>query len=823
MMVGLGSRLVLIIASVLLFLTISAGVIIDRQLTQAIHEEAVHQVEANAQVLSVALQAMMLGGQATQVRDWLKKMEQQQAVIEAHIFNVDGAEAFTDLNTIAAVNSFLGEPRFSRAQVKSHLSPVQANPDFDAALEGRTGVSRTGSGTFTVYMPIVTQVVCQECHGYASKPILGVMRIVQSSAVIDRRIHSMRERLWLFAIVLVTVITLVLWVLLGRYVLRPVFHLQSAIMRVGEGDRQARLPVLRNDELGGVSRVFNTMQVKLQASEEHARAVTDNVADGIVVADEHGIIESINPAITHIFGYSKEELVGQSINQLMPESYHDRHIGHVEQYKSTGSTKLMGQRRELTGIRVDGADIPIDITLSEMKRDGRLRFIAIIRDRSEQKRQIDILEHQALHDGLTGLPNRNLLMDRIELALRTAQREERPLALLIADLDRFKEINDTLGHLVGDQVLIQVAEHLQQVVRQSDTVARLGGDEFALLLPTAACEDALNICRKLVARLEQPIEMQGQTFSIGISIGVAMFPDHGVDVTTLMQRADVAMYAAKRTHSGFIVYDPDQDEHSLESLSLVNDLRTAIEQDQLVLYYQPVIDLRTHTVSGVEALIRWQHPRHGLLQPDDFIPLAERTGLIRPLTAWVLDSAAAQTQQWAQQGIELRVAVNLSAHNLHDANFQDQFIKLIDKDRPALPRLRLEITESTIMSGSQRVLETMNQLSARGVRISIDDFGTGYSSLMYLKRLPVDELKIDRSFVTHMVVDENDTVIVRSTIDMAHNMGLKVVAEGVEDEATYQLLTRLHCDLVQGFHISHPLSAAELMKWMQRSRWQLPG
>ena len=823
MMVGLGTRLGLIISSVLFFLAVCAGIFIDRQLTRTIHEEGIAQIEAHAQILSVTLQTMMLGGQAIQVGDWIKKSGQQQAVIDARIFRIDGKEAFIDTQTISSVNAYLKQQRFFRKAVNPAKLLVEDNHQFKKALGGELVSSRSGVGTFTVYLPIKNQAACQSCHGYDNHQLLGIMKIVKSTSIIDRRIRNMREGLWLIAIVLVVVMVVVLWLLLRLYVLNPILRLRYAITRVGEGDRQALLPVLRNDELGDLSRVFNNMQAKLQVSEEQARAVTDNVADGIVISDEAGIIESINPAVTDIFGFTKEELLGRSVNKLMPTPYHESHENYIEEYKITQQPRLMGRRRELTGLRADGTEVPIDITLSEMKSGNGLRFIAIIRDRSEQKRQIDILEHQALHDGLTGLPNRNLLMDRIEQALRTAQRQDKPMALLIADLDRFKEINDTLGHLVGDQVLIQVAEHLQQVVRHSDTVARLGGDEFALLLPTAACEDATKVCRKLLSRLDSPIEMHGQTFVIGISIGIAMFPEHGADVTTLMQRADVAMYAAKHSHSGFMVYSPDQNQHSVETLSLENELRTGVEQDQLLLCYQPVVDLRTHTLSGVEALVRWQHPRLGLLQPDDFIPLAERTGLIRPLTAWVLNTAAEQTKEWAKQGLELRVAVNLSAHNLHDIYFQDKFLEIIDQDRLQVPRLRLEITETAIMSGSTRALETLNQLSARGIRISIDDFGTGYSSLMYLKRLPVDEIKIDRSFVTHMVVDENDMVIVRSTIDLAHNMGLKVVAEGVEDEATYQMLNRLHCDLVQGFHISQPLTEKELIKWMQQSRWQLPG
>lgn len=822
MALSLGTRLVLIISLVLSILMISAGVIIDRQLTRAIYADGLQMAETQAQLTSVTLRTLMLSGQATQVRNWIQRMQKQQDVIDVYILRNDGTEAFTDTRTIAAINNYLGEQRFSRAPVAPTHPAIEINKQFNQALTGDVVSRRSKAGYLTVYMPLKIDKTCSGCHGYQDSPQLGILKIVQSTSGVDKRIARMRQGLWTIAIALVVILGGVLWATVRFNVLRPVLRLRDALVKVGAGDRKARLPVQRNDELGEVSRFFNRMQVQLQASEGRAKAVTDNVADGIVISDEFGRIVFVNPALTRIFGYPPEELVGQSVNMLMPSPYRERHDEYVEQYMRTRDSRLMGRSRELVGMHEDGREIPIDVTLSSMIEDGQLLFIAIMRDRSERKRQMDALQHQALHDALTGLPNRTLLVDRVEQALRTAQRQERPLALLLADLDRFKEINDTLGHFNGDRVLVQVAELLQQVVRSSDTVARLGGDEFAVLLPTAGYNDATKICRKLLERLEKPVEIEGHTFVVGVSVGVAMFPDHGADVTTLLQRADVAMYAAKRSHSGFKLYDPEQNQHSLETISMVGELRLALEQDQLFLCYQPVIDLRTHTISGVEALIRWNHPRLGILQPDEFIPLAEQTGLIRPLTAWVLETASKQTRQWAEEGLELRIAVNLSAHNLHDVHFQDRFLEIIDHDRLQIPRLRLEITETTIMSGSPHAMEILNQLSARGVRISIDDFGTGYSSLIYLKRLPVDEIKIDRSFVTHMTVDENDTVIVRSTIDLAHNMGLKVVAEGVEDEATYQLLGQMHCDLVQGFHISHPLPARELVDWLRQSRWQLP-
>lgn len=444
-----------------------------------------------------------------------------------------------------------------------------------------------------------------------------------------------------------------------------------------------------------------------------------------------------------------------------------------------------------------------------------------LQDRIEKSfsRAHDALEFQAMHDALTGLPNRTLLMDRLAQAIRTAQRGRHSLALMLADLDHFKEINDTLGHPVGDAVLQQAAERMRHVVRDSDTVARLGGDEFAFLLPTANDAQARRIAIKLLRAFEAPFVVDGHSLTVGASIGISVFPQHGADGSTLLRRADVAMYEAKRGHRGQALYEREYDLHSARQLAFRNELRTAIAGNQLLLCFQPVLDLASNEVSGVEALVRWRHPRRGVLYPDDFIPLAERTGLIRDLTLWVISSAVEHCHAWSSLGLELRVAVNLSAHNLHDAELPrivDRILAGDGRERSSAPvKLRFEITETAVMPGPSQAFEVLNRLSAQGVRISIDDFGTGYSSLAYLKRLPVDELKIDRSFVTSMVHDSDDAVIVRSTIDLAHNIGLRVVAEGVEDEATRELLAAMHCDAVQGYHIGRPMEARELVTWLR--------
>jgi diguanylate cyclase (GGDEF)-like protein len=426
-------------------------------------------------------------------------------------------------------------------------------------------------------------------------------------------------------------------------------------------------------------------------------------------------------------------------------------------------------------------------------------------------------QHQALHDGLTGLPNRTLLRDRTGQAIRQADRELSPAALLLIDLDRFKEINDTLGHHYGDQLLIQVGERLQTVLREVDTVARLGGDEFAVLLPKiATAEGAIVVANKLHAALEEPFPIDKLTLDVEASIGLALYPDHGNDPDELLQRADIAMYAAKDTHTELVLFDAKLDQHSPRRLALLGELRRAIEHQQLVLHYQPIIDAQTSNVLGVEALVRWQHPEHGLLPPSEFIPLAERTGLITPLTHYVLKAALQQCRHWSQAGHELAVAVNVSARRLLDLTFPDEVAGLLATWEVPPRLLVVEITESTIMADPAHALEVLGRLDRIGVQVAIDDFGTGYSSMANLKSLPVHELKIDRSFVTHMTSNTSDAVIVQSTIDLGRNLGLRVVAEGVEDAVTWQELDELGCHAIQGYYVSRPIPAEDLTGWLEQ-------
>ncbi len=444
-----------------------------------------------------------------------------------------------------------------------------------------------------------------------------------------------------------------------------------------------------------------------------------------------------------------------------------------------------------------------------------LFLIVMTEDITARKKQEIALEHQALHDGLTDLPNRTLLFDRLQQAILASKREHHPLALLMMDLDRFKEINDTFGHHGGDDVLRHVAARLKSQLRESDTVARLGGDEFAIILPGVQDEAAAGLtASRILQALQEPLMIEGEQLEIRASIGIVLFPRHAEDADTLVRRGDAAMYEAKRAGAGTAFYTLEHDVDS-SSLTLTFELRRAIEESALILHYQPVLRCGTGEVVGVEALVRWPHARHGLLAPDRFIPLAEQSRLIRPLGRRVLEAAVQQQDRWWREGITLRMAVNLSIRNLQDPELVPCVTRVLNTYSVPPDWLTLEITESTLMADTEETLKALAPLKAMGVRVSIDDFGTGFSSLTNLKRLPIDELKIDKTFVTEMPSKKKDGLIVRSTIDLAHALGLVAVAEGVEDGSAWDMLAAQGCDLAQGYYLCRPLPAMELVRWYQ--------
>ena len=432
------------------------------------------------------------------------------------------------------------------------------------------------------------------------------------------------------------------------------------------------------------------------------------------------------------------------------------------------------------------------------------------------------MRHQALHDALTNLPNRILLDDRLQQAILVGQRENKMLALIMIDLDQFKAINDTLGHHAGDLVLQQTATRLQHALRGSDTIARLGGDEFAILLTSVSDRaGVVTTAQRILEVIGQPLTIEDRTLRVAASLGIVLCPEHGDDPGQLLRRSDVAMYSAKRAKTGFAIYDVEQDLENTKQLSLQSDLRVALDEDQLVLYYQPKIDLKTDRVCGVEALVRWQHPKNGLIFPDEFIRVAEQNGLIKPLTRAVLRIALQQLVDWQQNGLALPIAINISAVNLQDPTFPHQVAEIM-RDYPVAPALlEMEITETALMADPLCAIETIMKLRDIGIVVSIDDFGTGYSSMAYLKKLLVGKIKVDKSFVMEIIKNENDHAIVRAIIDLAHNLGLVVVAEGVETGEALERLKSLGCDTAQGYHMSRPVPVDKLNEWLGRSQWGL--
>ncbi|MCW8928653.1 MAG: EAL domain-containing protein [Gammaproteobacteria bacterium] len=425
------------------------------------------------------------------------------------------------------------------------------------------------------------------------------------------------------------------------------------------------------------------------------------------------------------------------------------------------------------------------------------------------------LEYQTLHDDLTGLPNRVKLKERINYHLSIYKRNKNKLALFILDLDKFKEVNDTLGHHIGDELLIQVGKRFTKLLRENDTIARLGGDEFAVLLPETNAIQAINVAEKINESIDSTFSINEHKLHIGVSIGISIYPRDGEDIHTLMQHADVAMYVAKKQNRNYSHYNPEEDENSIDRLSLVSDLKKALKNNDLELYYQPKIALENNKVTGAEALLRWKHPTFGFVNPENIIELAEQVGLINDLTDWIINQAIAYCSHCHQSGYPINVSINLSVQNLRNHKMCVVVSNCLEKYQMDSKHIILEITESAMMSHPERSLDVLNAFSKMGVYLSIDDFGTGFSSLAYLKKFPVNELKIDKSFVMEVDTNKSDDVIVRSTIELGHNLGLNVVAEGVEHVGIYNSLQELGCDTIQGYLVSKPLDQHLFFTWLE--------
>ncbi len=544
-------------------------------------------------------------------------------------------------------------------------------------------------------------------------------------------------------------------------------------------------------------------------------------SDAVIALDEKQNVVLFNQQAEAFFGYTRQEVIGKPLLFLIPERFRKNHPNNIKRFEEEAISRIyMEQRKELWGLRKNGEEFPIEVTISKLVIDGKKYFIAMVRDITGKKEAEEKILHQAYYDSLTGFPNRNLLHKRLKEAIWVGKERHYPIALLLMDLDQFKVINDTLGHHQGDILLKEVALRFKSVLFSTDLVARMGGDEFAVIAPLSESDHTGILVDKIMKALEPPFKIAEIPIRVEISIGIAFFPDHGNDPESLIRNADIAMYLAKRKKKGYVIYDRERDQHDPRKLALMSELRRAIEQDELVLHYQPKIDLKTNQVIGVEALLRWMHPERGLIPPDQFIGLAEHTGLIKPLSEWVFNAAHRQCQVFHEKGKNLSIAINMSSRNVQDTELQTMIEEKIERSGVEPGVVELEITESAIMDDPDGALKVMRQLRALGISFTIDDFGTGYSSLSYLKKLPVSALKIDRTFVMEMTTNEDDAAIVRSTIDLGHSLGLSVIAEGVENRETYERLAAMGCDAAQGYYMCKPIPPEALNLWLNAPYWE---
>jgi diguanylate cyclase (GGDEF)-like protein/PAS domain S-box-containing protein len=532
----------------------------------------------------------------------------------------------------------------------------------------------------------------------------------------------------------------------------------------------------------------------IRTSRSNALHLGLNSADEAIGKSDFDFFDNIS-ALEY---YENEQKIIRSGEGVVDIEEHGVHDDGREGWSATSKMQLLDEAGNVIGTFGTSRDIT---RRKEVEESLRL--------------QNELNEHQSLHDALTGLPNRRLYRDRIDQAILATEREGGRVAVLLVDLDRFKEINDTLGHHAGDELLRQVAARMRSALRATDTVARLGGDEFGILLPRfGEPGDIIQLIDKLTAAIEAPIELEDLPIAVEASIGVAIYPDDAVGADELLQRADVAMYVAKNDNTPYSFYDKERDTYDPIRLSLVSELRRAIAEEELVLYYQPKATLATGKIGSVEALLRWNHPERGLVMPDEFIPHAQETGLMKPLTQYVVQQACRQARSWIDDGLELAISVNVSTRNLIDVEFPAEVKKSLDENNLEARFLQLEITESTMLEDPFRTKVVLEKLRALGVHLAIDDFGTGYSSLAYLKNLPVHEIKIDRSFVMKMDEDADGHTIVRSAIDLGRNLGFEVTAEGVETEGVWKILQGLGCDTVQGYFLTQPIPPDELAAWL---------
>jgi diguanylate cyclase (GGDEF)-like protein/PAS domain S-box-containing protein len=562
-------------------------------------------------------------------------------------------------------------------------------------------------------------------------------------------------------------------------------------------------------------------QQSLLASEQRARLVMENALDAIINMDTAGNIIEWNRAAERIFGHPRSEVVGRCLGEvIVPPAYREAHDQGLKRLQQSGESRLLGRAIEISAIRRDGREFPVELTIIEIERSGERYYSAFLRDITRRKEFEARIRFLADYDALTGLPNRNLLNERVNVEIEQAWANDSQFALMFLDLDHFKDVNDSLGHRYGDSLLVELTKRFQSLVRPQDTICRLGGDEFVFLLAGAGHDVAKEVVERLLKAIEEPLMIDQYQLSITASVGIAIYPDDGLDIESLQRNADVAMYRTKKeSRNGYRFFSNQMQIQTTRHLQLVNALRQAIALKQLTVHYQPQLDLHTKRLVGVEALLRWQHPQLGEVQPTEFIPLAESSGLIISIGSWVLEQAVQQIERWQQLGItDICVSVNLSSVQFRDPELPTLVQAILQRYHVLPQSLELELTEGVALENPEGAVSMMDALDQLGVRLSIDDFGTGYSSLSYLKKFKVYKLKIDQSFVRDISTDDEDKAIVIAIINLARSLGLKTIAEGVETTEQKAFLLLQGCDEIQGYLLSQPMASEAATAYLLASQ-----
>lgn len=763
------------------------------------------------------LNMLMITGQISDPKNralFIQKMGKSQGVSELRIFRAEqvkrqfgvGLPEEQPVDEIDQDVLQTGKPYFSRLSDKS--KSLRAVIPFV--------VSHNFRGTD-----------CLACHHVEVGSVNGGASIMLDLTDELETIKSINIWLWFGQLFLQMILFLVISMMLHSFTM-PVRRLQKVMTAMqADGNLSRRIDSDSEDEIGQMARAFNALADSLQKSVAEVKESQEqlklsaqvfvNSMEAIVITDVENNIIQVNKAFTEITGYSSEEAVGNN-PRILKSGLQDR-----EFYRAMWETLLAtgSWQGELMDRRKSGEVYPkwLSITVVRDEKGIITNYIALFSDITERKASYERIQHLAHYDALTGLPNRTLLNDHLDLTIAVAKRSKTQLAILFLDLDRFKIVNDSLGHYAGDLLLKIVSERLTSCVRETDTVARLGGDEFVILLNGIhEPNDAAGVAQKVVEAIAVSFMLEGNEVNIGTSIGIGIYPENGLDRSTLIKNADAAMYHAKENgRNNYQFFSAEMNDKSFEQLALENDLRRAIKNEEFFLQYQPQIDTRTGKIVGAEALIRWQHPDKGFVPPNNFIPLAEKCGLIVSIGEWVIKTVCAQNLAWQKEGLApILIAVNIAAQQFKQKNFQESLMGIVGDAGLDPHWLELEITESALMENAESVLKMLHSLKEIGFHLSIDDFGTGYSSLSYLKHFPLDKLKIDRSFVMDITEKSNNNAIIETIINMGHNLKLKVIAEGVETVEQLAILKGLKCDEIQGYYFSRPLSPQDFVAFARK-------